>query len=348
MIWTFLFRSLKKTRSRNAVFLLALGAFIAGVWPARAAETPDYPVFVARLPNPNDYSLFANSGWDGNWYLGYNTCWIKKLPPVPEGHYQRAYIGAKLGRAKFDPTDKSPRDRRALPADFYIALASTTAWNSSQQHLLTTSADIPAEGESENALEGSGESEWFWTEVPITNVSMGADNFIALWSNTKELMTVSSSPVVAAGWGGKDMDTWLARDTQGAPPSTPLESPGLGISYFQPAIALKLIPKGPPHPIVVRIISWQSGTKDHLKPVVTASVAGDSIERVWLEYNPVGSSGPWKKIGRPLWKAPYAFSLEMTQLPRGHCRLRVVAANLWEETSASQPFTVEVSIFHEK
>ena len=49
------------------------------------AATPDYPVFVAQTPNPNDYSLFANAGWDGNWYVGYNNGWIKKLPPIPQG-----------------------------------------------------------------------------------------------------------------------------------------------------------------------------------------------------------------------------------------------------------------------
>src|SRR5438552_1865059 len=67
------------------------------------AQTSDYPVFVAQIPNPNDYVLFANSGWDGNWYVGYNNGWVKKLPAVPNGNYARAYLGAKLGRMKTLP-----------------------------------------------------------------------------------------------------------------------------------------------------------------------------------------------------------------------------------------------------
>ena len=58
------------------------------------------PVYVSKLSNINDYDIFANSGWDGNWYVGYNVCWIKKLPHFRQGKYARAQIGAKIGRAK--------------------------------------------------------------------------------------------------------------------------------------------------------------------------------------------------------------------------------------------------------
>ena len=54
------------------------------------AASADYPVFVAQVPNPNDYVLFANGGWDGNWYVGYNNGWIKKLPAIPKGNYAHA------------------------------------------------------------------------------------------------------------------------------------------------------------------------------------------------------------------------------------------------------------------
>src|SRR4051812_24400091 len=93
------------------VFLGSLGVLtaalrLAGSEPAASASA-DYPVFVAKASNPNDYSLFANGGWDGNWYVGYNTCWIKKLPAIPLGHYARAYIGAKLGRMKLNSNPKN-------------------------------------------------------------------------------------------------------------------------------------------------------------------------------------------------------------------------------------------------
>src|SRR3989338_5805148 len=71
------------------------------------------PVFVADLPNPNDFGLFANGGWDGNWYIGYNTCWVQMLT-VPEGKYQRAFIGAKLGRMKnYQPQGKPSWEKKA-------------------------------------------------------------------------------------------------------------------------------------------------------------------------------------------------------------------------------------------
>src|SRR5438552_11484315 len=92
------------------------------------APTNDYPVFIAKLPNPNDYNLFANGGWDGNWYVGYNTCWIKKLPSIRRGEYARAYIGTKVGRMKLSANAKSVWDKRPVPGTIYMALSSTTAW----------------------------------------------------------------------------------------------------------------------------------------------------------------------------------------------------------------------------
>ena len=61
----------------------------------------DYPLFVSEIEDISKFGLFATSGWDGNWYVGYNHGWISKLPPIPErDSYERAYIGAMLGRAK--------------------------------------------------------------------------------------------------------------------------------------------------------------------------------------------------------------------------------------------------------
>src|SRR4051794_30165180 len=49
-----------------------------------AVQAVKPPVFMADLANPNDFSVFANGGWDGNWYVGYNTCWIQKLSVPPK------------------------------------------------------------------------------------------------------------------------------------------------------------------------------------------------------------------------------------------------------------------------
>ena len=306
-------------------------------------STPnDYPVYVAKIPNPNDYNLFANGGWDGNWYVGINTCWIKKLPPIPPGSYARAYIGAKLGRMKLTLNPKNVWDKQPIPGSIFMAIASTTAWSRDQSFFLTGTEEIPLEGDAESAVEGTGESEWFWAQIPLRDVDLFGDNYLALWSPTPDLISVSSSPVLAAAWGGKDPDTWLTRDVHGAPPRSPNTNLGSPISYFQPAIALKLIPVGVTHDVTVTVASWKNGDPDHPKPVITARVAGDSVEKVWLEYFTSSNHG-WAHIGRPLWKPPYIFSLDQTKLPPGRVQLRVSASNIWEERGASAPFTVDVS-----
>lgn len=333
-------KPITKNEKLKAAFFVFCSSFFVFGSPFMFASAPDYPVFVAKLPNPSDYTLFANGGWDGNWYVGFNTCWIKKLPAIPAGHYQRAFIGVKLGRMKLASTaGKKPWEISAVPGSVYMAIASTTAWKPDQSYLMADTKDIPLEGDYESAVEGSGESQWFWTEVPLKQINFAGDNFLALWSPTPELLSVSSSPVVAAGWGGKEVDAWLTHDVQGAPPQDPSKT-GPGISYFTPAMALKLIPQGNTHPVTVRMISWQNGSPDHLKPVITADVSGDSIERAWIEYE---KDTTWVRVGRPLWQAPYVFSLDQTRLPHGRVKLRVAAANVWEDISTSEPFTVEVS-----
>jgi hypothetical protein len=264
------------------------------------------------------------------------------------GHYTHAYLGAKLGRMKTLPPVGRPPEFNPIPGEIWMALASTPTWTRDQRCKLTTTDDIPLDGSPEYALENVGESEWFWTEIPLSEVTMNGDNFVSLWSTTPELLSVSSSPVLAAGWGGKEINTWIAKDIKGEPPASAAEALKSGISYFQPAIALKLVPVGGPHPMRIRILSWANGTPDHLKPILASSVEGESVERVWLEYQGKVHRGDvvgkeWVQVGRSLWKAPYVFSLDQTRLPQGKIRLRIAAVNVWEEKSFSDSFEIEVS-----
>ena len=335
--------SSKRTFHRPAGLLTACLFALSAAY----AAAPDAPVFVAQISNPNDYALFANGGWDGNWYVGWNNGWVKKLPPIPQGRYAHAYIGAKLGRMKTLPPVGRPPEFNPIPGDIWIALSSTPSWKAGQRWKLTTTDAIPLDGSPEYAVENIGESEWFWTEVPLEAVSLPGDNFLALWSPTPELLSVSSAPVLAAGWGEKDLNTWIMKDIKGEP-TAGSAAIATGISYFQPAMALKLIPEGNPHPMKVRLLAWQNGTLEHLKPVITASVEGDSVEEAWIEYaTPIRHGdvikGHWTPVGRPLWKAPYAFSLDQSRLPRGKVLLRIAARNLWEETAVSDPFEIDVS-----
>jgi hypothetical protein len=307
--------------------------------PCGAAEPFDFPVYVASHP-PTEFNLFANAGWDGNWYVGHNTCWIKKLPPVPKGNYARAYIGAKLGRAKVQAAGKKPWEKKPIPGEIFVALSSTSAWRPEDRIRLTHTQSIPWEADFENALDGTGEAQWFWTEVPLSKVNFAGDNFVAVYSPTAGLLSVSSSPVLAAGWGDKEGSTWLLRDSGGKPPEKAGDL-GAAISYFQPAIALKLIPAGSAHPL--RIACRQDpGSADKPRLQLDCRIEGDSIEKAWVESAEQGRM-TWHPIGRPVWKAPYVFVLDWSKLPMGRSQLRVVAENIWGETSASRPAAIAVS-----
>ncbi len=319
---------------KHAAFLISF--LIVGI-QTYAAE----PTYVASVANPNDYTLFATSGWDGNWYVGYDTCWIKKLPAIPAGDYSRAFIGARLGRMKLSGEGKTMWEKKPLPGEIYMALASTPIWSPESHVALTSTEQIPLEGDYETALEGTGESQWFWVEVPISSVNVKGDNYLALWSPTPELITISSSPVLAAAWGSRSQDTWLLRNIQGTPPQTsgPI---GDSISYFDPAMALKLIPRDSSHPLKVQIAHWSNGIGERPRAVITARVEGDSIEKIWLEYF-VESKNIWVRTGRTLYHPPFILSLDPMQLPHGRLQLRVVASNVWEERGESSAFKINVS-----
>src|SRR5206468_2135465 len=95
------------------------------------------PLFIADLPNPNDFGLFANGGWDGNWYIGYHTCWVQKLT-VPDGSYKRAFIGVKLGRMKnYQPPGKAPWEKKSDEGEIYMAISGTASWSRAQSFLVT-------------------------------------------------------------------------------------------------------------------------------------------------------------------------------------------------------------------
>ncbi len=337
--------STRSSKNLRAKLPLACAVAFLAAGFLRAA---DAPVYLSELPNINDYTLFANGGWDGNWYVGYNTTWVKRLPAAPKGNFTRAYIGAKLGRAKTLPPVGRPPEFNPIPGEFWMAVASTTQWKAEQQFKLASTSDIPLEPSPEYALENVGESQWFWVEVPLTSINFSGENYLALWSPTPAFMGVSSSPVLAAGWGGKDVSSWLANNAKGEPPKNPQTYMSKGLSYFHPGLAMKLIPSDTPGKPEVRVKSWQNGTTDYPKPIVNVLADGNSVERVWIERNnPIRRGdvirGNWVPVGRSQWRAPYIFSLDFRKLPKGRQLLRACAVSIWEEQGCSEPFEIEVS-----
>lgn len=323
-------------------FLLAV-CFCLAYYPLAAQD----PVFIADIPNPHDFELFANGGWDGNWYVGYNTCWVQKLA-VPPGKYARVFVGAKLGRMKnYQPEGKAPWQKKAYEGEIYMGISSTASWTRDQSFFLTPTSDIPLEPDAENAVDGVGESRWFWREITLKFIRPGEDHYLALWSPTKELDGIAKAPVLAAGWGSKEVNSWLSNDVKGSPPSSPEKAVSTPVTIFEPALALKLVPEcagGPgdcPEAPRVKITKVEDGKSRGKGPVpreIWAFVKGYPIDRAWVELQT--DKKEWVKIGKFAWSPPYAFTLLMGEAPvgsDGKIWIRVTANDIFGNSGSSEP-----------
>jgi len=304
---------------------------------AEEAEAHSNVQFVAERPNINDYSLFANgSGWDGNWYVGYNTCWIVLLPPLPAGKFERAYLGAKLGRMKTQAAPGRPSwERQAIPGRVEIAVNAEAVWPQSRRfHLAETSA-IPLEGDPENAVDGVGEARWFWVEVPLRLLSRDRNNYIALFSPSENLRDARSAPILAAAWGDTRQNTWLNSSVKGAPPSNAVDSLKTAVTYFDPAVALKLVKEVGAEIEVTLLGPVPKSVTDTF--VLSAAVTGRDIASASVECST--DEKKWITVAT-LWNAPYSFTLKASALPRGAVFLRVAAKDTAENKHASDAVNV--------
>jgi hypothetical protein len=192
-----------------------------------------------------------------------------------------------------------------------------------------------------NALEGEGESRWFWTEVPINDVNGDGSNFLALWSPTEYFVSTASSPILAGGRGSNDVHSWLNNDIKGYPPLDPKGALKTGVSAFEPAIVLKLIPAGTEQDIIVKIRQIADGRVTTPNKTFIVSVSGEEIEKAWLEVT--GPDGSWNKHGIYLYSTPFSFTLKPEILPQGKMKVRVSASDVWGNTGSSDPVEIEIS-----
>ncbi|MDP3613268.1 MAG: hypothetical protein Q8R98_15535, partial [Rubrivivax sp.] len=56
--------------------------------PAFSAKSP-VPAYFSPERNLGRHYLYADGGFHADWYVGYNNCWIIKLPPVPTGGFAK-------------------------------------------------------------------------------------------------------------------------------------------------------------------------------------------------------------------------------------------------------------------
>ena len=291
------------------------------------------PVYLSELTNINDYNIFANGGWDGSWYVGSNVCWIEEVSSAPARGFRKAYIGAKIGRAKTQKVaGKAIWEKEPIPGSVYIGIASTPAWSSDKSYFLADAADIPLDADFENAVEGVGEARWFWREVPLSSVSSASSNFLALWSPSPYFVSTSSSPVLCGGWGSKRINSWLNNDIHGYPPINPATSLKTAITVFEPAIAVKLIPEGTEQELKVNIYKISDGRAGTANKTMFVSVEGSQIERAWIE---VFKDNKWVKYSRYIYTPPYIFTIKPESLPAGTVKIRAAASDVWENTGTS-------------
>ncbi len=297
------------------------------------------PTIITLAPNLHDYGRFADGGPDANWYVGFNNSWIIKLPPAPVGDFARAFIGAKLGRAKTRPVPGKPWLREIIPGKVYAGISTSPSWTSEQSFFLAETSDIPAEADPQAHVDGVGAGEWFWTEVHLAQISFTVPNYLTVWSPTSYFINASSAPILAAAAidepDGKT-NAWLNRSIQGVPPRGHADSLETPLNTLAPAIAIKLVPPTPDEPALS--ISDFSVARAGKRVLVRFSVAGEDVSEAWVESS--RDQLEWQRISRIQRKPPYLFSLPLDKVPAPGSFLRGTARDISDAIGVSEGYMI--------
>ncbi|HBB65967.1 MAG: hypothetical protein A2X28_00550 [Elusimicrobia bacterium GWA2_56_46] len=299
---------------------------------AYASRSP-VPAYLSLAGDLGRFYMYANGGFNADWYVGYNNSWIVKLPPVPAGAYAKAYLGAKLGRAKIKSWPQG-WDKTPVPGKIYMAVSQEPSFTSDNMYFLADAADLPLEPLSNDSLEGVDSAQWFWAEVPLSRISSEKPNYLALWSVSRFFTASSSSPIVAAALSDdEEENVWLNRSIRGNPPSGDgvLETP---ISGLKPALAFKLVP---PNDYKVFIKGFM-GEVDAEKIVVFFSAIGEDIRAAWVEMS--YDKFEWSRVGRYMFRPPYSCSLKRENLSKDLFYLRAAAVDGLENTGYSKEIAI--------
>ena len=299
-----------------------------GVFAGSAA-----PAYVAAENNLSKFFLYADGGFHADWYVGYNNCWTIQLPPINTSKYEKAYIGAKLGRAKTESWPNS-WDNSPIPGKIHMAINNTYSFNSEHSYTIADAADLPLEPLPNDYLEGVDSAQWFWTEVPISKISKTQDNFLALWSAGKDFVSSDKSPIVAAAMSDDGMENvWLSRSIKGAPPvgENALETP---ISGLKPALAIKLVPK---NDFKVVIKGFYAQVSDEGIDTFFTAV-GEDVRAAWLEIS--YDKYDWQRVGRYFFRSPYFRSFGREEISKEMFYLRAAAVDSLENIGYSSAIKI--------
>jgi len=306
---------------------------------AAAAPAPvkaPVPAYFALTKDVSRFYMYANGGFNADWYVGYNNSWIVKLPPIPVGGFAKAYIGAKLGRAKIMSWPQG-WDKTPIPGKIYMAVGQEPKFTSDNMYFLVDAADLPLEPLPNDSLEGVDSAKWFWSEVPLSRVSSEAPNYLALWSVSRYFMSSSSSPIIAAAISDdKEENVWLNRSIRGNPPSgeNVLETP---ISGIKPALAFKLVPQND-YKVLIKGFMGELSSGNIL---VSFSTIGEDIRAAWIEMS--YDKFDWQRVSRYMFRAPYFYSFKRDDLSGDMFYLRAAAVDGLENTGYSKEIAIPIA-----
>lgn len=308
--------------------------------PAPVAPLPtDPPYLLAARASLADYRFFANGGFDAGWNVGYHTCWVVKLPPAPGAFWTRAYVGAKLGAAKTASIPGRPGwDQEPIAGEIHVAVAAQPVWPVARRRPLARAEELPLAGNPTYPLDGVGEARWVWTEIPVTEVSMSSPNYVVLFSPDERLKGAGRSPVLAGAVSDNRPNAWLNTQVSGAPPAISSEATRTPVGVREPAVAIKLVMDRDERPTVtLRHPPERPAANGNL--TLDAAVSGVDIESAWIEVSIDGRS--WRRGGRPVYGAPYVFTLTRDQQPKGPFQVRVAAKDQWEMIGLSPAVVIK-------
>ncbi|MCR4819887.1 MAG: hypothetical protein K5838_02040 [Elusimicrobiales bacterium] len=321
------------------LFLITLFFANAASIPASALEgkgvfaASPTPAYVAAENNLSKFFLYADGGFHADWYVGYNNCWTVQLPPINTSAYKKAYLGAKIGRAKIKSWPNS-WDSSPIPGKIHIAINDTYSFNSEHAYVLADAKDLPLEPLPGDYLEGVDSAQWFWTPIPISKISKTQNNFLALWSSGKDFVSSSSAPIVAAAMSDDGMENvWLSRNIKGAPPSgeSALETP---ISGLKPALAIKLVPQ---NDFKVAIKGFYAQVSDEQIDTFFTAV-GEDVRAAWLEIS--YDKFDWQRVGRYFFRTPYFRSFGRREISDSMFYIRAAAVDSLENIGYSNAIKI--------
>lgn len=320
--------------------LLALAPLAAAQETLPAISTSTVlPTYLALSPNLNDFTRFADGGSDANWYIGYNNAWIVKLPPAPAGHFARAFIGARIGRAKTRPKPEKPWLREVIAGKVYMGISQVPSFSPEQSYFLVETAELPLEGSPQVHVDGVASSEWFWTEVPLSMVSFTRPNFLIVWSPTNYFTRASSAPILAAAAPeeaaeNREPKAWNNRSISGVPPRSAAGTLETPLNNIHPALAIKLAP--PPEFEVSVSEFWLDASGK--KAVARFSAGGENISEAWVEKS--RDQLDWERASRILRRQPFQFTFAADKLPAPGWYLRGAARDVLGSLGYTDPYQI--------